>query len=244
MLDPIVSSTVPWQCDPLCPNGSSEEQNGLITRSNCMKHCPGTSSAPTTTAWAPNHAFGLPPGILQRCCGQPRTLQSFASSNQCSALWCASHTPPAPYPRVDISTDDAAPNEVPCHPIHTKMESLEPGQCGHAQDPRLTSIKEDGLHDCLVKFDANSWGCLLLLQHLSDLCLLGVGVERGKRRSKSKRRDGMVNQGVKQTKQLNVPMRMLKIVARARNNGCIHRQIPTMIPTESACATPVPGLQT
>ncbi len=67
MLNPV-ASTAPRQCIPLCPNGSGEEQSGSITRSNCIKRPPSTSSAPTPTAWAPNHAFGLPLYIHQRCC--------------------------------------------------------------------------------------------------------------------------------------------------------------------------------
>ena len=120
MLNPIVS-TAPQQCVPPCPNGSREEQNGSIARSNCVKPCPSTSSAPTTTAWAPNCAFGLPPGIPQRCCSQSHTSQLFAFAHQCSAGLCTSHTLPAPYPRVDISTENAAPNEV-----HTSLPSNMP----------------------------------------------------------------------------------------------------------------------
>jgi hypothetical protein len=58
-----------------------------------------------------------------------------------------------------------------CHPIRcTKVESLEPGQSGCAQDPCLAALQEDGLHDCLVELGANSWWCILLAQHLSDPC--------------------------------------------------------------------------
>ena len=50
------------------------------------------------------------------------------------------------------------------------MKSLEPCQSGRAQDPRLASIQEDGLHDRLVELGAYSWGCILSPQHLSDPC--------------------------------------------------------------------------
>ena len=149
----------------------SREQSGSITRSNCIKHCPSTSSAPTTTTWAPNRAFGLPPGIPQGYCDQPCTSQSSASAHQCSAGWCASHTPPAPYSRVGISTVDVAPAKVHvlCHPTRrANMKSLKPCQSGRAQDPRLASVQEDRLYDRLVKLSADSWGCILLAQHLSN----------------------------------------------------------------------------
>ena len=48
------------------------------------------------------------------------------------------------------------------HVCRAKMESLEPGQRGHAEDPRLAA----GMHDCLVELGANSWGYILLAQHL------------------------------------------------------------------------------
>jgi hypothetical protein len=87
------ASTTPRQCIPLYPDGSSEEQSASIARSNCIKHCPSTSSAPTTTAWAPNRAFGLPLCTQQRYCNQLRTMQLSAAAHQCNAVWCASHTP-------------------------------------------------------------------------------------------------------------------------------------------------------
>jgi hypothetical protein len=45
MLDPV-ASTVPWQCVPLCPDTSSEEQSGSIARSNCIKYNLSTSLLP------------------------------------------------------------------------------------------------------------------------------------------------------------------------------------------------------
>jgi hypothetical protein len=50
------------------------------------------------------------------------------------------------------------------------MESLEPGQDGRAQNPRLASVQEDGLHDCLVELGAYSWGHILPSQHLPNPC--------------------------------------------------------------------------
>ncbi len=92
MLNPV-ASTAPRQCVPLCPNGSSEEQCGPIMRSSCIKHCPSTSSAPTTTAWAPNNAFGLPLYIQQRCCNPLCTVQSSVAVHKYNAGLCASCTP-------------------------------------------------------------------------------------------------------------------------------------------------------
>ena len=106
---------MPRQCVPLRQNGLSEEQNGSIVGSKCIKSCPSTSSAPTTTtAGAPNCAFGMSPGIPQRCCGRPRTLR-------------ASHTPPVLYMRVSRPTN-AAPLEV-C----TSSPSNTPGGGGIPQ---------------------------------------------------------------------------------------------------------------
>ncbi len=102
-LDPSASA-MPRQCIPLCPDGSSEEQSGSIARSSCIKHRPSTSLAPTTTAWAPNRAFGLPLCTQQRCCNQLHTVQLSAAAHQCNAGWCASHTHQAPCRRVDKST--------------------------------------------------------------------------------------------------------------------------------------------
>jgi hypothetical protein len=57
------------------------------------------------------------------------------------------------------------------HPIrHANMEPLKPYQSGWAQDPRFASVQEDGLHYCLVKLGADSWGCILFAQHLSNPC--------------------------------------------------------------------------
>jgi hypothetical protein len=89
MLNPI-ASTVPWQCIPLCPEGSSEEQCGSIARPNFIKHHPSTSFAPTTTAWAPNRTFGLSLCTQQRCCSQLRTMQLSVAAHLCNAGWCAS----------------------------------------------------------------------------------------------------------------------------------------------------------
>ena len=50
------------------------------------------------------------------------------------------------------------------------MEPLEPGQDGRAQNPRLASVQEDGLHDRLVELGAYSWGRILPSQHLPDPC--------------------------------------------------------------------------
>ena len=80
-----------------------------MVRPNCFKCRPSTSSAPTTTAEAPNRAFGLPPGIPHGCCVRPHTSRSSPFAHRCSAEWCASHTPPAPYPRVGRPTADSAP---------------------------------------------------------------------------------------------------------------------------------------
>ncbi len=111
MLDPVVS-TAPRQCVPLCPDGSGEEKKGSIARPKCFKRRPSTSSAPTTTAEAPNCAFGLPPGIPQGCCVQPHTSQSSPFAHRCSARLCAYHTPPAPPLRVGKPTADSAPAEA------------------------------------------------------------------------------------------------------------------------------------
>jgi hypothetical protein len=92
MLNPV-ASTAPWQCTPLCPNGSGEEHSSSIARSNCIKRCLSTSSAPTTTAWAPNRAFGLPLYIQQRCCNPLRTVQSSVVVRPCNAGLCVSCTP-------------------------------------------------------------------------------------------------------------------------------------------------------
>jgi hypothetical protein len=94
-LDPVASAA-PRQCVPLCLNGSGEEQSGSIARSNCIKGHPSISSAPTTTAWAPIHAFGLPLYIQQRCCDPLHTVQSSVAIHQCSARLCASRTPQVP----------------------------------------------------------------------------------------------------------------------------------------------------
>ncbi len=147
---------MPRQCIPPhpCPNGSSEEQNGSIATFNCIKRCPSTSSVPTTTTWAPNRAFGLSPGIPQRCCGQPRS--------SLSSIVCQSH--------IDVVLDGVHPtlfqhliqgwvyplmlrppirNVLPCHPIwRMNMETLELGQSGCAQDLRLASVQEDGFSFC------------------------------------------------------------------------------------------------
>ena len=57
------------------------------------------------------------------------------------------------------------------HPIcRAEMESLEPGQDGRAQNSRLASVQEDGLHDRLVELGAYSWGRILPSQHLPDPC--------------------------------------------------------------------------
>jgi hypothetical protein len=88
-----VASTVPRQCIPLYPNGSCEKQSGSITRSNCIQHHPSTSSAPTTTAWAPNCAFDLPLYIQQRCCDPLCTVRLSVIVHQCNAGLCASRTP-------------------------------------------------------------------------------------------------------------------------------------------------------
>ena len=60
---------------------------------------------------------------------------------------------------------------LPCHPIcRTEVKSLKPCQSGHAQNPDLTAVYEDGLYDCIVQLVAYFWGCILPLQHLSDPC--------------------------------------------------------------------------
>jgi hypothetical protein len=111
MLNPV-ASTAPWQCLPLCPDSSNEEQSGSIARSNCIKRCPSTSSAPTTTAWAPNRAFGLPLYIQQRCCNPLHTMQSSAAVHQCTAGWRVSCTPRIPCWMMDRFTGSVAPDEV------------------------------------------------------------------------------------------------------------------------------------
>jgi hypothetical protein len=110
-LDPS-ASTAPRQCVPLCPAGSSEEQSGSIARPNCIKPHPSTSSAPTSTAWAPNCTFGLPLCTQQRFCNQLHTVGLSASAPQCNAGLCVSHTPREPCRRVEKSTGDMAPDKV------------------------------------------------------------------------------------------------------------------------------------
>ncbi len=88
-----VASTAPRQCSPLCPDSSGEEQSGSITRSNCIKRHPSTSSAPTTTAWARNHASSLPLYIQQKCCNRLCTMQSSVAVHQYNAGLCAYRTP-------------------------------------------------------------------------------------------------------------------------------------------------------
>jgi hypothetical protein len=90
-------------------------------RPNCFKRRPSTSSAPTTTAEAPNCAFGLPPGIPQRCCVRPHTSRSSPFAHRCNARLYASHTPPAPYPRVGRPTAGLAPAEA-----HASLPSNTP----------------------------------------------------------------------------------------------------------------------
>ncbi len=108
MLNPV-ASTMPWQCIPLWSDGSSEEQSGSIARSNCIKHHPSTSSAPTTTAWAPNRAFGQPLYIQQRCCNPLHTVQLSALAHWCNVGLCASRTPWAPCRMMGKSTGNVAP---------------------------------------------------------------------------------------------------------------------------------------
>jgi len=51
------------------------------------------------------------------------------------------------------------------------MEFLKPCQSSRArQDPCFASVQEDGLYNCLVKLGADSWGCILLAQHLFNPC--------------------------------------------------------------------------
>jgi hypothetical protein len=124
MLNPI-ASTAPQQCIPLCPNGSGEEQSGSIARSNCIKCHPSTSSAPTTTAWAPSRAFGLPLYIQQRCCGPLHTVQSSVIIHQCNAGLCASPTPRVLGWMTGKPTGGGTPIKV-----HAPLPSNTPRGCG------------------------------------------------------------------------------------------------------------------
>jgi hypothetical protein len=127
MLDPVVS-TAPRQCIPLCPNGSSEEQSGSIVRSNCIKRCPTTSSAPNTTTWAPNRTFGLPLYIQQRRCDPLCTVRSSVTVHRYNVGLCASHIPRVPCQMTCKPTGGGAPDKA-----RAPLPSNMPHKCGILQ---------------------------------------------------------------------------------------------------------------
>ncbi len=108
----LVASIVPQQCVPLCPDSSSKEQSDSIARSNCIKCHPSTFFAPTTTAWALNHAFSLPLYIQKRCCNPLCTVHLSAAVHQCNVGLCAPRTPWVLCWMTGKSTGDVAPNKA------------------------------------------------------------------------------------------------------------------------------------
>ena len=58
-----------------------------------------------------------------------------------------------------------------CHPIcRADMETFKPSHDSLAQDPRLASVQEDRLHNCLIELCTSPWRCVLPTLHLSHPC--------------------------------------------------------------------------
>jgi hypothetical protein len=58
-----------------------------------------------------------------------------------------------------------------CHPIcRTNVEAFKPSNNSLAQDPRLASVQEDGLHNRLIEHCTSPWRCILPVQNLSNPC--------------------------------------------------------------------------